>query len=312
MSPSSRQFSRDRSTAEHFGAYLPGQAIEFDDQHAWRDVYVRILTHRTTTQSVLVPAVAEPLVVWILAGTANVEERVLGGEWKASIVNAGDFFLTTTTAPYEMRWQTIDCDAFQVMHLYLGLPILDAARRDVLGRSTVPLHLREVSGQRDPVLSSLLDRLKTERMATRNASPLFVQGIAQALAVHLVRSYRDPDSTRTPAASALPAFKLRQVTAHMDEHLDAPFDLAVLAGIAGMSEYHFSRLFKRATRLAPSLYFIRLRVQRAREMLAESDLSIIDIGLAVGYSNASHFSQIFRREVGITPSEYRKGGGLLA
>lgn len=65
-------------------------------------------------------------------------------------------------------------------------------------------------------------------------------------------------------------------------------------------------MFKRATGLSPSQYFIRLRMSRARHLLLETDLSIIDIGLDVGYSSPSHFSQVFRREVGVTPSAYRQ------
>jgi AraC family transcriptional regulator len=62
---------------------------------------------------------------------------------------------------------------------------------------------------------------------------------------------------------------------------------------------------KRATGLSPSQYFIRLRMIRARLLLLETRRSIIDVGLEVGYSSPSHFSQVFRREVGVTPSEFR-------
>jgi AraC family transcriptional regulator len=73
-----------------------------------------------------------------------------------------------------------------------------------------------------------------------------------------------------------------------------------------MSEFHFSRLFKKATGHSPSQFFIRLRMARARQLLLETDRSIIDIGLDVGYSSPSHFSQVFKRQVGLTPSHYRK------
>ncbi len=74
-----------------------------------------------------------------------------------------------------------------------------------------------------------------------------------------------------------------------------------------ISEFHFSRLFKKATGLPPSHYFIRQRVARAQRLLQETEASIIEIGLSVGYSSPSHFAQIFRRETGLSPSDYRKG-----
>lgn len=72
-----------------------------------------------------------------------------------------------------------------------------------------------------------------------------------------------------------------------------------------MSEAHFSRQFKRSTGVAPSQYFIRMRMAAARQLLRETNRSIISIGLDVGYSSPSHFSQIFRKETGVSPGEYR-------
>lgn len=106
--------------------------------------------------------------------------------------------------------------------------------------------------------------------------------------------------------SALPAFKLKRVVNLMEASLAEAFRLGDLAHEAGMSEYHFSRLFKRATGHSPSQYFIKLRMTKAKQLLLETEISVIDAGLDVGYSSASHFSQVFKREVGVSPSHYRK------
>jgi AraC family transcriptional regulator len=66
-------------------------------------------------------------------------------------------------------------------------------------------------------------------------------------------------------------------------------------------------LFKKATGLSPSRYFIGQRVARAQLLLQETDASIIEIGMSVGYSSPSHFAQVFRRETGLPPSHYRRG-----
>ena len=68
----------------------------------------------------------------------------------------------------------------------------------------------------------------------------------------------------------------------------------------------FNRLFKRATGLPPSQYHIRLRLDTARRLLRETDRSVIEVANAVGYSNPSHFAQLFRKDTGITPSDYRR------
>ncbi|MFV9657259.1 helix-turn-helix domain-containing protein [Pseudomonas sp. NY15366] len=275
--------------------------------HFTQDVVLQLFTHRSVAEPILVPAVAEPLLVMVLAGSAIVEERTAGSAWEQSEVRVGDFFLTTTAQPYEMRWQTTGGDSFEVMHLYLAPALIDHAARDLGLQQNGAVSLRDVSGGRDDWVRTLLEQLRTELTGNRTPSQLLVHNLAQALAIHLVRSYRAP----LPAgrrSNALQAYKLRRVIDLMNQHLAQDFSLAKLAQAAQLSEYHFSRLFKHATGLAPSHYFIRLRIARARQLLLETERSVIDIGLEVGYSSPSHFSQVFRREVGVTPSAYRDPG----
>lgn len=294
-----------RITAESMLHYLPGEQQALPPRPQMQDVVVQLFTHHTIVEPILVPAVVEPLLVLVLAGAANIEERSFGGEWEAANVQAGDFFLTNTSEPYEMRWQTQDGDTFEVMHLYLGLPLIDQAARDLLGKHATPVTFLDVSGARDERVRLMLDQLRIELISERQPSPLFARSLAQALAVHLVRTYLDPHSVAR-RGNALQAYKLRRVIEAMSERLADDFSLTHLAEIADLSEYHFSRMFKRATGLSPSQYFIRLRMARARHLLLETDRSIIDIGMEVGYSSPSHFSQVFRREVGITPRAYRQ------
>ena len=294
-----------RITGESMLHYLPGTPQALPPRPHMQDVVALRFCHHSIVEQILVPAVVEPLLVWVLAGAARVEERALGGDWEASDVKAGDFFLTNTGEPYEMRWQTQGCDTFEVMHLYLGLPLIDQAARDVLGKHADPVTFLDISGAQDERISVMLEQLRQELIDERQPSPLFIHSMAQALAVHLVRRYLDPHRG-TRRSNALQAYKLRRVIQAMNEGLADDFSLANLARVAELSEYHFSRMFKRATGLSPSQYFIRLRMSRARHLLLETDRSIIDVGLEVGYSSPSHFSQVFRREVGVTPSTYRQ------
>ncbi|AZZ76268.1 MULTISPECIES: helix-turn-helix domain-containing protein [unclassified Pseudomonas] len=293
-----------RITGESMREYLPGDAQTFTPRLEIKDVVIQLFTHRSVIEPILVPAVVEPLLVLVLAGAARVEERLPGGAWEAAEVSAGDFFLTSSDEPYEMRWQTYGGDTFEVMHLYLGLPLIEQASRELLGEHAGAVRFRDVSGARDGRVAYVMEQLRTELVGERLPSALFVRSLAQALAVHLVRSYR-AETRPGRRVNALQAYKLRKVTDAMSADLAAEFSLAKLARLAELSEYHFSRLFKRATGLSPSQYFIRLRMVRARHLLLETRLSVIEIGLEVGYSSPSHFSQVFRREAGVTPSDFR-------
>ncbi len=247
---------------------------------------------------------AEPLIVWIVSGRATVEERELNGPWNANKVEVGDFFLTNSAVPYELRWKAEEPDPFEVMHLYLSLPVIDRAAREMRGEAQGRVGFKEISGQKDSILSLLLQQFRIEITARHAPSALFVMGIAQSLAVHLVRHYRDVDALQA-VHGVLPAIRLRRVIDLMETHLSEEFRLGRMAVEAGMSTFHFSRLFKRATGLAPSQYFIRVRMREARRLLRQTERSMIAIALDVGYSSPSHFAQVFRREVGVSPTDYR-------
>ena len=166
-------------------------------------------------------------------------------------------------------------------------------------------HLRDVSGFEDPHLIPLLQKLREEALRP-SASRLFVQGIAQAIAVHLARNYVALTEALRGETSSLPGFKLRRITDWMAEHMPEEFSLARLAEQAGVSEFHFNRLFKRATGVPPSQYQIKLRMDAARRLLRETKRSVITIAIEVGYSNPSHFARLFRKETGLSSTDYRR------
>lgn len=293
MSPTHRPVhphATERTSAEAFEEYIPGELLREHRAQCPGDVFVQILSRRHTQDTVIVPAVPETLIVWILSGKAVVEERRPGGEWAANPVMAGDFFLTTASHPTEMRWHAESDTPFVVMHVYLGVAMIQ------------DIALREVSGERDPVLSALLGHIRAEIADQPAPSTAYIQGIAQALAVHLARSYRI--AAERPRGG-LQAFKLHRVFDAMRTRLADPFDLSMYANLAGLSEFHFSRVFKQSTGLSPSHYFIRLRMEEAKRLLSETRDSVIQIGLAVGYSSPSHFSSVFRKHCGVAPSDYR-------
>jgi AraC family transcriptional regulator len=215
------------------------------------------------------PAVTEPLIVWISSGEAETQERENGGPWLTSHVKKDSLFLTAAGAPYDFRWRTLTAEPFEAVLVVLGLPLFGEALRDVFGVNAEHARLRDASGFEDQALVSLLRRLKEE--ATRPAaSRLFVRGIAQATAIHLARNYAALTEAAHGETSSLPGFKLRRVTDWMAEHLAEEFNLARLAEQAGMSEFHFNRLFKRATGVPPSQYHIRLRLDVGRRLLRET------------------------------------------
>lgn len=91
----------------------------------------------------------------------------------------------------------------------------------------------------------------------------------------------------------------------MDRHYRQPLDVAALARVAYVSEAHFIRTFRATFGETPHRYLQRRRVERAMFMLRESDSSVTEISLDVGFMSLGTFSRTFREIVGCSPSEYR-------
>ena len=92
----------------------------------------------------------------------------------------------------------------------------------------------------------------------------------------------------------------------LQQQLSQPVDFAGLAQRLGMSQRSFNRRFKQALGLRPGEYLQQLRLQQARELLRDSNLSIAEVGYRIGYPDAGHFSTRFRRAMAQSPSDYRK------
>jgi len=113
------------------------------------------------------------------------------------------------------------------------------------------------------------------------------------------------DCARAAPASGLPRWRLKRVLDFVEANLASDIRLKDLACAATLSAHHFSELFRQSTGVSPYAYVLERRVERAKHLLRDSMLGVLDIALAVGFSDQSHFSKMFRRATGITPSAYR-------
>jgi len=99
---------------------------------------------------------------------------------------------------------------------------------------------------------------------------------------------------------------LKRVLDRMKADLATDLDLVTLAAESGYSRSHFLRKFRAAMGCSPHQCLTRLRVEQAKTLLRENSISLIDIALDCGSSGHAHFSNTFRKIVGVTPSEYRR------
>jgi AraC family transcriptional regulator len=136
----------------------------------WREIKAAICTMPSTGEAWNIPSVSEPVLIWVTSGEVEVQERETNGPWLTTRVKKGSFFLATGGSPYDCRWKTLTSEPFEVMHVLVGLPLLERALEEVFGADAIHAQLRDVSGFSDVTLDSLVRQLHGELMRPK-ASP---------------------------------------------------------------------------------------------------------------------------------------------
>jgi transcriptional regulator GlxA family with amidase domain len=108
-----------------------------------------------------------------------------------------------------------------------------------------------------------------------------------------------------PVRGGLPHWRLKRVLDYIDSNLGSEISLADLASVAHLSAHHFSELFRQSMGTSPYRYVLDRRIACAKILLRDSMLGVLDVALAVGFSDQSHFSKVFRRSTGMAPGLYR-------
>lgn len=295
----------ETTSAEAYIPYTRAKCLRPSRGKAWRDLKAWITEPLRETEALSLPGVSEAYLAWTFSGSAEFQEREGNGPWISHRIKKGSFFLTTGGGSYECRWRAVTPEPFLVMMAFIEMPLLRRALEEVFGAAADQARLRDLSAFTDADLNWMMEQVRAELMAPR-ASALRVQGLAQVIAAHLARNYAELSNARSAGSPSLPGFKLKQVTDWIERHLAEQFDLAQLAAQAGLSKFHFHRLFKGAVGMSPAKYQSAARLKEARRRLRETRQSVVAIALDLGYASPSHFAQVFRRETGMTPSDYRQ------
>jgi AraC family transcriptional regulator len=229
-----------------------------------------------------------------------VEARINGRLQKSSLVIGHSLIIPRGTA----YWQS---DTQKSKGITLGFNSDFLAR--TLSAESIDISCLELHSQFptfDPLIYQIGLALKAELEQNRHSSRLYAESAATFLVNHLFHRYALRKQKQQIANSGLPNYKLQQVIDYIHANLDCNIGLTELADMAQMSLSHFSRLFKQSTGYSPHQFVIKCRVDRAKELLVKSDLSIADITYKVGFANQGHLTSHFKRLLGVTPKVVRE------
>jgi AraC family transcriptional regulator len=283
---------------------IPVETVVSSKERGWRGLEAS--RFRYATEGFYLPGFAGHAVVVHLGPTAELIEREEGRLHRA-IVRRGD--VSVVPAGLESEWWWEDGREVDRLHTYLDPAIFRQAAEEA-GTDPVRLEVLNSIAVRDPFLERTGMALLEELISGGPADRLYAESLAQVLAVHLLRRHsslglepsRRLDSERTGRLSEA---SLRSVTDYVDDNLSGDLSLSEIAAAANLSLYHFARTFKRSTGLSPHQYVLHRRVERAKELLKSTDLPVGVVARKAGFASPSHFSEQFRRLVGITPSAFR-------
>jgi signal transduction histidine kinase/DNA-binding LacI/PurR family transcriptional regulator/AraC-like DNA-binding protein len=210
----------------------------------------------------------------------------------------------------------IDCPILKARN---GRQALEIMQQESLALVLLDLMMPEVDGFE--VL-----RLMRERETTRNVPVIVLsaqiltahdmarlqEGVAAVLgkglfSVEEVLSQVETALNHSKRLGSQVSRTVRQAMAYIHEHYDEPITRSDLARYVAITERYLTYCFRQEMGIPPTTYLNRYRVKCAKNLLEQGKMSITEVALAVGFSDASYFNRVFRQEVGVTPGAYQRG-----
>jgi AraC family transcriptional regulator len=265
---------------------------------AWRDITVAMTEHSPAAQEVRTNTDANTLSVALLP-VERALWRIDDGPTLTKRIPPATVSIRASREIVWARWeQTCKC-----IHIGIAPRLLTYVAREA-GIGSEALEYCE--GVDDPLVLQCALALAAEAATGGLAGEIYVQSIANVLAVHVLRKYAHSVVGHPNFSSALPDNKIKRARDYIEAHLASELSLDRIAETAALSTYHFARRFKAATGISPHRYVTQRRIEAAKILLLSTELPIHEIARQVGISNQSHFTTHFRSLVGSTPKAFRE------
>lgn len=244
---------------------------------------------------------ADPVMVMSLSSQPHRIHQTMGSRRYTGLYRQGDLCITPTglSSGY--------CAEGEDHYLYVQISsvFLQKVAEEALEPNTGQVELLPNFQIRNPQIESLLKLLQTETRQGGRMGSLYNESLTNALAVSLLQGHSSTQPRIAQYEGGLSDRKLLLATRYIADTLEQNIKLADLAQLVGISQSHFSRLFKQSMQLTPYQYLLQQRIERAKQLLKQTQRPLIEIALACGFDSHSHFSRQFRRATGMTPKAYR-------
>jgi AraC family transcriptional regulator len=192
------------------------------------------------------------------------------------------------------------------LNFYIPRQSLDAYADDANARRIDELRFTPGIGIHDGILAALGSALLPAFERPDHVSRIFIDHVTFAIVAHLAHSLGGMKVQERPARGGLAPWQERRAKEFLDANLDGDVSVMVLARACGLSSHHFSRAFRQSTGMPPHRWLLQRRVDKAKELLRGTNVSLAEIALDCGFADHSHFTRVFTRAVGIGPGQWRR------
>ena len=206
--------------------------------------------------------------------------QVVGDRRYTGLYSKGDISITPASIPASYRAEGDD-HYFQVQ---IPAQFVQSVAQSAAELDPDRLELVTEFRVRDPQLEQTLMLLRSELHKGGSwVGQLYVESLANLLVVHLLREYSTAQPRIELYEGGLGDRKILQISEYIHANLDQSIKLADLADVAGMSQFHFSRMFKQSMGISPHQYLLQQKVEQAKQLLKGTKLAIAEIALQCGF-----------------------------
>lgn len=277
------------------------QLISHSPDAGWQSLYAA--TFREAPLAASESAVGHPSLIYHIARPTEVTRRIDGGRRESTLIGPCRFCLTPGDA--SAFWQHSGNP--EILQLYLRNSIYESVVAEMCGCDGGGVSLVPRFAIVDPLLEQLAITVVNALRDGNVEDRLYVESIAQLIGVHLARAHSSRSRPKPAAApDGLSRVRIRRLLEYIEQHLNDDLSLQTMAGEINLSPLYLSHAFRSMMGQSPHQYVVERRVERAKQLLADTATPIAEIALAAGFSSQSHLSNWFRRIVGVSPAVYRR------
>ena len=293
------------TTSTEMEQYLANRSVLTSVGLDWGPLIVRCRIEPSGKHRVSIPGTPDPWLVVTTNGAPRKIEVHRKSGWHSAMSGPGDLAITSPGTITEVRWSSPENSPIETIHVCIDAALFYRIGAETVHRDPQQIEILDGFSHKDPLVEQVVRALAEELKHPQTATRLFADSAARFLTVHLLRHYCAMPIREINGRPVLSPRKLRAVRDYVEAHISDALSLDDLASVAYVSSFYFARLFKSATGETPHDFVTRIRMERAKALLRDTDWPAFKIAKEVGFSSKSHFNSAFRRSFGLTPVGFR-------